>query len=122
MWRLDPKPMLEVSTKINPGLRNTSECGTSGYTKVKPAYHLPALPELFDGKHTLSAEITGSSLVAWVDDQVAWSGELPAEAKDLVGPAGVRSDNLEVEILGLAVDSRKSDKLAHATCVDQHSD
>lgn len=123
MWRLDPKPMLEVSTKINPGQQNTSECGTAGYTKVKPSYHLPALPELLDGnKHTLRAEIAGDSLLAWVDDRVAWQGTLPAEASTLAGPAGVRSDNLEVEVLGLAVDATKLDRVAHATCVDQHSD
>lgn len=101
MWRLDPKPMLEVSTKVNPGLRNTSECGTSGYTKVKPSYHLAAMPELLDGnKHVLRAEIAGDSLTAWVDDRVAWQGSLPADATMLAGVAGVRSDNLEVEVLG----------------------
>ena len=133
MWRLDPKPMLEVSTKVNPGLRNTSECGTSGYTKVKPSYHLPALPALLDGnKHVLRAEIAGDSLIAWVDDRVAWQGTLPADASTLAGSAGVRSDNLEVEVLGLAVEAKKVDakkvdakkvdtKLA-VTCVDQLSD
>lgn len=123
MWRLDPKPMLEISTKINPGLRNTSECGTAGYTKVKPSYHLPALPALLDGnKHVLRAEITGDSLIAWVDDRVAWQGSLPAEAATLAGPAGVRSDNLEIEVLGLAVDATKVDHALSASCVDQHSD
>ncbi len=123
MWRLDPKPMLEVSTKINPGMRNTSECGTAGYTKVKPSYHLPALPELLDGnKHVLRAEIAGDSLIAWVDDRVAWQGSLPADATTLAGPAGVRSDNLEVEVLGLAVDAKKADAKLVTTCVDQHSD
>ncbi len=123
MWRLDPKPMLEVSTKINPGLRNTSECGTSGYTKVKPRYHLPALPDLLDGtKHVLRAEIAGDSLIAWVDDRVAWEGPLPADATTLAGPAGVRSDNLEVEVLGLAVEATQITPKIVATCVDQHSD
>ncbi len=121
MWRLDPKPMLEVSTKINPGERNTSQCGTAGYTKVKPIYTAP-LPELLDGKpHTLRAEIVGDSLAAWVDDTVAWAGSLPQGASELSGPAGLRSDNLEVEILGLAADERPG-AASSATCTDQHSD
>ena len=121
MWRLDPTPMLEVSTKINLGQRNTRECGTAGYTKVKPIY-TAALPELLDGKpHTLRAEIFGDALTVWVDDTVAWGGALPPAATELSGPGGLRSDNLEVEILGLAADERGGGK-AFATCTDQHSD
>lgn len=121
MWRLDPTPMLEVSTKINPGQRKTSECGTAGYTKVKPRT-TAALPDLLDAKpHTLRAEIVGGALVAWVDDQVAWQGALPDAARELAGPSGLRSDNLEVEILGLATDAKPSNAVV-VRCVDQHSD
>jgi hypothetical protein len=121
MWRLDPTPMLEVSTKINPGERNTSQCGTAGYTKVRPVF-TAALPDLLDGKpHTLRAEIFGEAMTAWVDDTVAWAGTLPPAARELTGPGGLRSDNLEVEILGLAADERGNTK-AFETCTNQHSD
>ena len=122
MWRLDPRPMLEVSTKINPGFRNTSECGSSGYTKVKGSF-AGDLPELLDGKpHTLRAEIVGESLVAWVDDAVAWAGALPDDVRTLQGPSGLRSDNLEIEILGLATDERAGDSKIAVSCETQHSD
>jgi hypothetical protein len=106
MWRLDPKPKIEVSVKLNPGKRTAKECGADGYTKVRPTTALRELPVLDDGtEHELRAEITGDSLVAWVDGRPAWTGRLPGAARSLAGPAGVRSDNLDFELRGLAVDA-----------------
>lgn len=106
MWRLDPKPKLEVSVKHNPGARTAKECGARGYTKVKPV-RTASLPELDDGvAHELRAEIADDILTAWVDERVVWQGKLPASAGELVGPAGVRSDNLAFDLTGLAVDRR----------------
>ena len=103
MWRLDPKPKLEVSVKYNPGMRTHEECGANGYTKVKPAHASP-VPELAEGDaHTLRAEITGDQLTAWIDGRVAWQGTLPGEARQIQGPAGLRTDNLELDGLELAV-------------------
>ena len=96
MWRLDPKPKLEVSVKANPGKRTHEECGADGYTKIKPAARLAPLE---DGRtYTLRAEIAGDELTASVDGRVVWRGALPSSARELRGPAGLRSDNVRFEI------------------------
>ena len=100
MWRVDPKPMLEVSVKSNPGKHDSKDCGANGYIKVKPH---PTVHELRGGEtHELRADISGDMLTASIDGTVVWHGELPAEARDLEGPAGVRSDNLAYEITSFA--------------------
>ncbi len=107
MWRLDPKPKLEVSVKRNPGAHTAKECGNRGYTKVKPAGALPP-PSLDDQlPHELRAEIRGDALTAWIDGKVAWQGTLPQAARELAGPPGVRSDDLAFQIVDLEVDARQ---------------
>ncbi len=102
MWRLDPKPKLEVSVKSNPGMRTHEDCGANGYIKVKPDDKPLPVPALRIGAtHTLRAEIKGDALTAWIDDAIAWTGSLPEEARALEGPAGVRSDNLAFDLVEL---------------------
>ena len=102
MWRLDPKPTLEVSIKLNPGKSTHAECGANGYTKIHPTKSWP-LPVLAAGDHhTLRAAIAGDDLTAWVDENVVWRGTLPEAARALVGPAGIRSDNLSFDLLGFS--------------------
>jgi hypothetical protein len=102
MWRLDPKPEIEVSLKRNPGAKTHKDCGAGGYTKIKPAKH-EVPPELELGaKHTIKASITGSELSAWIDDQLVWQGTLPDEANELRGPAGLRSDNLAYDLVAFS--------------------
>ena len=102
MWRLDPKPMLEVSIKLNPGKAMHAECGAEGYTKIKPTKSWP-VPVLVAGdKHVLRAVINGDDLTAWIDEKVAWRGTLPASARTLTGPAGIRSDNLSFDLVGFS--------------------
>jgi hypothetical protein len=106
MWRLDPKPKLDVSVKRNPGMRTHAECGADGYTKVKPTSRAAHVPELVAGAtHTLRAEIVGDELTAWIDGKATWHGTLPVEARDLAGPAGLRTDNLRLDRVELAVAS-----------------
>jgi hypothetical protein len=102
MWRLDPKPMLEVSIKLNPGKATHAECGADGYTKIRPTKSWP-VPVLAAGdRHVLRAAINGDDLTAWIDEKVAWRGTLPASARSLVGPAGIRSDNLAFDLVGFS--------------------
>jgi hypothetical protein len=99
MWRLDPRPKLEVSVKLNPGAKDHEDCGADGYTKVKPTKTW-ALPDLVVGdRHDLRAAIAGDELTAWVDDKVVWRGRLPSSARTLDGPAGLRSDNLAFDLV-----------------------
>lgn len=114
MWRLDPKPRLEVSVKSNPGKHTHDECGAEGYTKVKPAANVA---ELEDGKtYTLRAEISGDELVAWIDGALAWRGTLPSTARDIRGPAGLRSDNVQFDIVEFAAPSSAPDSRTGPVC------
>jgi hypothetical protein len=122
MWRLDPKPKLDVSIKRNVGERTAKECGANGYQKVKPSF-TDLAATLDDGApHELRAEISGDTLTAWVDGTVAWIGTLPASARDLSGPAGVRSDNLAFDLTAFAVDAEATAAKAEAKCVDDEAD
>ena len=101
MWRLDPRPQIEVSTKINPGARAHSECGARGYTKISPS-HTERLPPLVDGSsHWMYVQIYADELYTWVDGQLVWRGRLPQEVRRVAGPAGIRSDNVAYRVLSM---------------------
>jgi len=102
MWRLDPVPKIDVSVKLNPSARDHKDCGADGYTKVKPtkSWRVPVLA--VGDQHTLRAAIAGDDLTAWIDERVVWRGRLPASARVLTGPAGLRSDNLAFDLVGLS--------------------
>lgn len=110
MWRLDPKPAVTVQLKRNPGMRTHKECGANGYTRLKPSRipagtpgSLTAVPALSPGEsHTLRAEISHDELLAWIDDLLVWRGPLPSDARDLSGPAGLRSDNVSFDLVSFS--------------------
>jgi hypothetical protein len=102
MWRLDPKPKLDISIKYNPGMATHKQCGASGYTKVAPVEHMAVPPLVAGDTHTLHAEIAGDQLTVWIDDQPSWRGTLPAHARELSGPAGLRSDNLAFDLVAFS--------------------
>jgi hypothetical protein len=103
MWRLDPKPGIEVSIKRTPGARDHEECGVGGYTKIKPKRSKRVRRPKPGVEHLLEAKIDGDDLTAWVDGKVVWRGELDEVARELSGPAGLRTDNVRVEAELLAV-------------------
>lgn len=91
MWRLEPVRELVVSIKRNPGKHDHRGCGAGGYTDVAA---VPA-PVLAAGDHrVLAATIVDDTLAVTIDGVEQWRGALPASARDLRGPAGVRSDNV----------------------------
>jgi hypothetical protein len=92
MWRIDPKPQVVVSIKRNPGQRVHAQCGNRGYTNLRGVGAQPR-PLVVGEPRTLKAEIVGQRLKGWADDQLAWEGDLGADASALIGPVGVRSDN-----------------------------
>jgi len=109
MWRLDPRPMIDVSVKLNPGMKTHAECGANGYTKVKP-YKKTFIPQFEYGKtHTLRAEIVDDDLYAWIDGKLLWQGRLPETARSLAGPAGIRSDNVALDIVELSTPTKEGD-------------
>ena len=63
---------------------------------------------LAPGSHVLRAEIVGDTLTAWIDGHVAWVGTLPDEARELAGPAGLRTDNLALDRIELQAAAAKA--------------
>lgn len=123
MWRLDPKPKLDISVKLNPGKKTHKECGAEGYVKVKPAKgKLPSVPVLAIGDtRTLKAEIIGDELTVWIDELISWKGTLPEAARALDGPAGIRSDNFAFELVGFSAPSGPAAQVA-AKCTVEDGD
>ncbi|MBK9037095.1 MAG: hypothetical protein IPL61_38605 [Myxococcales bacterium] len=91
MWRVAPTAELVVSVKRNPGQHVHRACGVRGYDEVA---RVPA-PALTPGAAgVLAAAIDGDTLAVTIDGAEVWRGPLPAAARELRGPAGVRSDNV----------------------------
>lgn len=112
MWRIEPKPGIEVQVKRNLGSRVNSECGTRGYRKISPRRHTP-VPTLQPGsEHTLRAEIAGQELTVWADGAKVWEGDLGSEVLALTGPVGMRSDNVALDIELLADTPKVTGSLA----------
>lgn len=108
MWRSDTAGLV-VSVKSNPGLRTHKQCGASGYVRVKPSRSSPIASLAPGGAHAMRAEIVDDDLTAWVDDRVVWQGRLPAFARSLAGPVGLRTDNVALDQVTVS-----------ATPTDQH--
>jgi hypothetical protein len=102
MWRLDPRPKIDVSVKVNPRMSTHEQCGAEGYTKVRSRakHYVPAYE--YGSAHTLRAEILGDEIYVWTDGKIAFQGRLPDGARSLAGPAGLRSDNVAFDLVELA--------------------
>ncbi len=101
MWRV-AGGQLAVSVKLNPGARTHTDCGARGYADLAPAL-ARAVPALALGaRHVLAARIEGDALVATADGDEVWRGGLPAAAAALVGPIGLRTDNVMLDAVELA--------------------
>jgi hypothetical protein len=110
MWRVEPKAQLVVSVKRNPGQRTHRECGARGYRNlVARAGVQPTAPLAANIEHRLHAKLDGRMLRVWADRALAWEGDVGDDALDLRGPAGVRSDNLALDL----------ELLVHAATVTQ---
>jgi hypothetical protein len=97
MWRIEPENELVVSVKRNPKDHTSTACGTRGYKNIKPA-HKDSLPGLQPGEtHTLRAEMADDILRVFADHREVWTGNLRLDAHGLVGPVGIRTDNVHLE-------------------------
>ncbi len=98
MWRIDPESKLVVSVKRNPGAHTSADCGNRGYQNIKPRKSSP-VPALRSGQsHTLRAEMKNEDLRVFADNREVWVGEVGADAAQLEGPVGIRSDNAHLEV------------------------
>jgi len=95
-WRWAPgPPAIVVQAKVNPGMRESSECGSDGYKTLagyrQPVGH-PGIGEIY----SLRAEIDIGHLEVRLGGSSVWAGDLPQYAIDMRGPAGLRTDNVEL--------------------------
>lgn len=105
MWDFDRPAALRVSVKSNPGMCTWSQCRDGGYFGLKPTLVKPLPPIKANESHVLTVETAGADFTVSVDGELVWQGRndiLPS----LKGPAGVRSDNVEV-LFDLSVSERK---------------
>jgi len=98
VWRFAPKPEVVVQTKLNPGAHDNQQCGTGGYTRVKPAKRSKVAAPDPGSDHVLAATIDGTALTATIDGAVVWRGALPGAVRGLHGPVGVRTDNVAADL------------------------
>ena len=99
MWRMAPENRIVVSVKLNPGQTRSAQCHADGYVNVAPAEAAdPPTPKPGDW-HVLRAAARGDELIVTVDGAQVWRGTLPAEARQLEGPAGLRSDNARFDFV-----------------------
>ena len=89
-----------VSIKHNPGKRRHRDCGAAGYTELAGA---TARVLAAGVTARIRASIADEQLTAWIDDVLVVHCALPAFARDLAGPAGLRTDNLACDQLELRV-------------------
>lgn len=97
MWRIAPEPGIVVQVKRNAGKSEHEQCGNGGYAVID-AEETAAPGAIARGEsHTLRAELEGRSLRVIADGKLAWRGVLPEVALEFDGPAGVRTDNAQVD-------------------------
>ena len=104
MWRLDPKPKLDVSVKRNPGKRTHEECGADGYTKVKPTRRVRTPAGVDFGSHAHAARRDRRATNCSRGSTARSPGRAGSRTKRarLSGPAGLRTDNVELANLELS--------------------
>ncbi|HTV25658.1 MAG TPA: hypothetical protein VMG12_43480 [Polyangiaceae bacterium] len=116
MWRIEPESELVVQVKRNGAQSTHAECENRGYHRLRPTRSTP-VPELTPGAtHRLRAELADGTLRVLVDGSDVWSGPLDADALELEGKSGLRSDNARFELLELRADERAG---APATCPER---
>ncbi len=104
MWHLSPDSRVEVSVKSSPDMNDSNECKDRGYQFLKPETSSGKPPRIEVGKSRLiEARIEGRRLEVRIDGQLNWVGELPDEAFRFDGPAGLRADNVSVELEPIGV-------------------
>ncbi|GEM_PF-945327 len=113
MWRIEPTSEIVVQTKRNTAHAHR-DCGAEGYTRVRPSLRASPPPlgvpewsstardagESIDAElaHTLEASIVEDVLEVRADGRLVWRGTLPETARDLQGPVGFRTDNVDVDL------------------------
>jgi hypothetical protein len=98
MWRIEPESKLVVSVKTNSLQHTSAECGNRGYRNIKPRRSKPVRMLRPGDTGSLRAEMNGTEMRVFADDDVVWQGSVGPEVLDFDGPVGIRSDNARLEI------------------------
>lgn len=106
IWRFEPESKLVVCVKSNPNEHASADCGNRGYRNIKPQKASPVPPLHPGASHTVRAELNAAEMTVFVDDKLAWEGNVGPVALSFKGPVGIRSDNARLE---LEIRARKSD-------------
>ena len=104
MWRVGGAQPIMVSTKTNPGDNQSDACGNGGYTNVVPAYAAKVVSPRKGATHALRAVLEDDGqLRVTVDRTLVWQGKVAWKKLRLDGPAGLRSDNVDILVSSMAV-------------------
>jgi hypothetical protein len=114
MWNIDPDVGIQISTKINPRKSTHAECGVKGYKMVyqsKPG----DIPAIRVGEpHRLEAALQERNLTVKIDGKNIWQGDVGADAVNMSGYSGIRTDNVRVRFKWLTVPVARSSANADA--------
>lgn len=95
MWEFFPTAQIRVSSKVNPGMSTSPQCGASGYTSLAtypiaaPALGVATNLRARVGDDNILRISVNGTIVMWVP--------LSGPAVELRGWCGVRSDNVSFE-------------------------
>jgi len=98
MWRLRPESAVVVSTKTNPGMTRSEQCGARGYENLRPSRRASPPAVTVGSTHALDAALRRERLTVRIDGAIVWEGDLPPAALASQGPTGVRTDNVMVTL------------------------
>ncbi len=95
-WRFDESKIV-VQSKLNPGKSTSKACGNAGYGDVYPVWWSTTRQVRTGEENDMIAGFIGGRLVVLVDEDPCWVGMPVGPVASLVGPAGIRTDNINVD-------------------------
>ena len=106
MWRLGTSSSMVASVKSNPGASVHAECKNHGYRNLKPLWSAPVEEPSLHSVHELSARIDSDLLEVRLDGRPVLRARLTGLDAPAFGSSGLRSDNVQFELLELEADVR----------------
>ena len=116
MWRIAPASEIVVSVKSNPGEHTSAECTNHGYHEVKPTRDLRVAAPQPGSRHKLRAEMNNEELSVYADDKLVWQGLVGSLGAGFLGPVGIRSDNVKLDLELRAGESKDGHSEAKVPC------
>jgi len=86
-----------VQKKTNENQSTHSECGSNGYETLKPKHQELTNAITYGKPYILNAVIEKSQLSVYLDKTLVWFGGVDLSDLPLIGYAGIRADNIEMD-------------------------